>query len=116
MVTLSLALRKKEVSFTYSKAIALNKIEKFLLLKKICLNSNCTFNTFTAEFCQFGSLNLRGINRFFRGNAKQEEESQVLLLWLSNISSEDKLDFTLFLIISIMKCFSQVQLLKSRVL
>ncbi len=88
---------EKEVSFIYSKAIALNEIEKFftpeenmfeLKLKNLSM-------PFTAKnFVNFVSLDLKGKGNtiFFEGflaNNKKKVSGSVIN-WLSNIPSEDE--------------------------
>ncbi len=88
---------EKEVSFTYSKAIAFNKIEEFFIpednifefkLKNLLM-------PFTAEnFINFGSLDFKGVGNtiFFEGVMANNKKkiSGSIFNWLSNISSEEK--------------------------
>ncbi len=88
---------EKEVSFTYSKAIALNKIEKFFTLEENMFElklKNLLIPITAKNFLNFGSLDLKGIGNtiFFEGAMANNKKkvSGSAINWLSNISSEDK--------------------------
>ena len=87
----------KEVSFTYSKAIAFNNIEKFFIPEDNIfeLKFKNLLMPFTAKnFVNFGSLDLKGLGNtiFFEGVIANNEKkiSGSIFNWLSNISSEEK--------------------------
>ncbi|MDA9703009.1 AsmA-like C-terminal region-containing protein [Paracoccaceae bacterium] len=88
---------EKEVSFTYSKAISLNKIEKFFTPEENIFElklKNLSMPFASKHFINFGSLDLKGIGNtiFFEGvvaNNKKKVSGSVIN-WLSNISSEDE--------------------------
>ncbi len=90
---------EKEVSFTYSKAIALNKIEKFFttegnIFEFKLKNLLMPFNS--ENFVNFGSLDFKGVGNtiFFEGVMANNKKkiSGSIINWLSNISNEDETD------------------------
>ena len=88
---------EKEVSFTYSKAIALNKIEKFFTLEENMfeLKSKDLLIPFTAKnSVNLSSVNLKGVGNtiFFEGVVANNNKkiSGSIDNWLSNISSEEE--------------------------
>ncbi len=88
---------EKEVSFTYSKAIALNKIEKFFAPEENMFElklKNLSIPFAAKNFVKFGLLDLKGVGNtiFFEGvmaNNKKKVSGSVIN-WLSNISNEDE--------------------------
>ncbi len=86
---------KKEVSFTYSKAITLNKIEKFFTPEENMFElklKNLLMSFTSKNSVNFDSLDLKGVGNtiFFEGVMANNNEkvSGSVINWLSNISSE----------------------------
>ncbi len=96
--------REKEVSFTYSKAIALNKIEKFFTLEENMFElklKNLLIPFTDNNSVNLGSVNLKGVGNtiFFEGFVANNKKkiSGSIDNWLSNISSNEESGRLVFL-------------------